>query len=99
MCSRARTRYTDGVGLLIGVVAGTVLLCGCVGTSYVIAARLTLHAPASVRWCGAAIVAAWLLVGSFTLLASLFAFRLWVTVLMWIAAAVVASAMPSSDNL
>jgi hypothetical protein len=62
---------------LLGTAAGLVLLLGCGWSSYILSDRLLgRHAPTSVRWTGAGLIAYWLLAIVFLILAPLQLFRL-----------------------
>ena len=81
---------SGGIHTLVGVAAGAVLFAGCFWTAYLLAWRLTGRAATSIRWCATAVVAYWLLTASCTILAWCDAFRLWVTLILWSVAAVLA---------
>ncbi len=72
---------------MLGTVESIVLLTSCGWVSYAIAAGMTRNEAVSVRWCGTAIVACWLLLSSFFALIAAGLFKHWIAVPLWLLAA------------
>lgn len=76
--------------MIVGALLGAILFVACGWCSYVLSLRVLPRASASVRACGAALLAYWLLVAVFQALAALEWFRLEIALPLWVAAALLA---------
>jgi hypothetical protein len=75
----------NGLDALVGILVGAAIVACCAWSSYLIAVRITGVATTSERAAAVAVVAFWLLIGSFLVLAPFHAFRVWIVVPAWLA--------------